>query len=193
MNRRIKRIDELAQDIPPPRDLWQGISAAIEADKAAAAAPAQKQSGRRSFWMPAAGLAASVLLVALGVFIGQIIGNKRGPLDRGVAQTVPAPRNENTPELRHAKYTNQREELLREVNAKLATMPPADRAKVAASLETLSKSIKDIQAALGHDPANLDQLAERTGLTVAELAPMLLAMELDGRISADDGRYARRP
>ena len=154
MNRRIKRIDELAQDIPPPRDLWQGISAAIEADKAAAAGPAQKQSGRRSFWMPAAGLAASVLLVAVGVFIGQIIGNKRGQLDGGVVQTVPAPRNENTPELRHAKYTNQREELLREVNAKLATMPPADRAKVAASLETLSKSIKDIEAALGHDPAN---------------------------------------
>jgi len=47
--------------------------------------------------------------------------------------------------------------------------------------------------ALGHDPVNLDQLAQRTGLTVAELAPMLLAMELDGRISADDGRYARRP
>lgn len=47
--------------------------------------------------------------------------------------------------------------------------------------------------ALGHDPANLDQLAERTGLTVAELAPMLLAMELDGRVSADNGRYARRP
>jgi len=47
--------------------------------------------------------------------------------------------------------------------------------------------------ALGHEPVNLDQLAERTGLTVAELAPMLLAMELDGRISADAGRYTRRP
>jgi DNA processing protein len=47
--------------------------------------------------------------------------------------------------------------------------------------------------ALGHDPASLDQLSERTGLTVAELAPMLLGMELDGRISADNGRYARRP
>ena len=47
--------------------------------------------------------------------------------------------------------------------------------------------------ALGHDAVNLDQLAERTGLTVAELAPMLLAMELDGRVSADNGRYARRP
>ena len=47
--------------------------------------------------------------------------------------------------------------------------------------------------ALGHEAVNLDQLAERTGLTVAELAPMLLGMELDGRISADNGRYARRP
>lgn len=47
--------------------------------------------------------------------------------------------------------------------------------------------------ALGHDPVGIDQLSERTGLTVAELAPMLLAMELDGRIRADNGRYARRP
>lgn len=51
----------------------------------------------------------------------------------------------------------------------------------------------ELWRALGHDPTNLDQLAERTGLTVAELAPMLLGMELDGRISADNGRYARRP
>jgi DNA processing protein len=62
---------------------------------------------------------------------------------------------------------------------------------------TESAAFAPIQAglwrALGHDPASLDQLSERTGLTVAELAPMLLGMELDGRISADNGRYARRP
>jgi DNA processing protein len=60
-----------------------------------------------------------------------------------------------------------------------------------------TRSCPPVQAelwrALGHDPASLDQLAERTGLTVAELAPMLLGMELEGRISADNGRYARRP
>ena len=48
-------------------------------------------------------------------------------------------------------------------------------------------------AALGHDPLSPDQLAERTGLTLAELAPMLLLMELDGRVQAEHGRYARRP
>ena len=47
-------------------------------------------------------------------------------------------------------------------------------------------------SALGHDPTPLDVLVERTGLTVAALAPMLLAMELDGRVVNDHGRYARR-
>lgn len=47
--------------------------------------------------------------------------------------------------------------------------------------------------ALSFDPGNLDQLAERTGLTVAELASMLLLMELEGRVVAEHGRYARRP
>jgi DNA processing protein len=46
---------------------------------------------------------------------------------------------------------------------------------------------------LGHDPVNIDQLAERTGLTVGPLSAMLLAMELDGKISAEHGRYSRRP
>ncbi len=47
--------------------------------------------------------------------------------------------------------------------------------------------------ALGHDPATSDQLAARTGLTVANLSAMLLAMELDGRVTAEHGRYTRRP
>jgi DNA processing protein len=46
--------------------------------------------------------------------------------------------------------------------------------------------------ALGHDPVNLDQLCQRTGLTLGPLSAMLLAMELDGRITAEHGRYIRR-
>jgi DNA processing protein len=46
--------------------------------------------------------------------------------------------------------------------------------------------------ALDHDPVNLDQLAARSGLTVAALSSMLLAMELEGRVVAEHGRYARR-
>jgi DNA processing protein len=47
-------------------------------------------------------------------------------------------------------------------------------------------------SALGHDPTGMDTLAERTGLTVASLSSMLLLMELEGRVIADNGRYSRR-
>lgn len=46
--------------------------------------------------------------------------------------------------------------------------------------------------ALGHDPTGMDRLVERTGLTTAALSSMLLAMELDGRISVEHGRYCRK-
>jgi hypothetical protein len=46
--------------------------------------------------------------------------------------------------------------------------------------------------ALGHDPVGIDRLAERTGLTVTALSSMLLLMELDGRVTAEHGRYSQR-
>ena len=51
---------------------------------------------------------------------------------------------------------------------------------------------RKLWSALDHDPANIDQLALRSGLTVATLSSMLLAMELEGRVVVDHGRYARR-
>ena len=38
----------------------------------------------------------------------------------------------------------------------------------------------------------MDQLVERTGLTTAALSPILLAMELQGRVSVEHGRWCRR-
>ena len=46
--------------------------------------------------------------------------------------------------------------------------------------------------ALGHDPTGMDQLVERSGLTVAELSSMLLVMELEGRVAVAHGRYSRQ-
>ena len=150
MSRRMTRIDELARDIPPSRDLWPGIAAAIEADKAEKA-PAS--AARRSRWLPAVGLAAAVALVAIGVLIGQNLGTRtQVPLE--AATTSGNPEFIRTAVQRDAEYRKQRETLLVEVNAKLRTMPAEERAKVEASLVTLQKSIADIEAALGHDPAN---------------------------------------
>ena len=150
VKRMVKRLDELAQDVPPPRDLWPSIAQAIEADKAAAA-PLVQPGKRRVSWMPAFGMAAAVALVTLGVFIGQNIG--KGTVETaahnpgGDSALMPAA-------LRDADYRKQRDELLTEVDNRLKSMPEADRVKVAASLATLRRSIGEIEAALGRDPAN---------------------------------------
>jgi hypothetical protein len=149
MNRRLTRIDELKRDIPPARDLWPAIAAAIEADKAKVSAPAETR--RRAAWWPAVGLAASVALVAIGVLIGRGFPPPAAPL---VAATTAGNPDVIPAALRHAEYRKQRDQLLVEVQAKLQGMPPAERDKVAGSLRTLQRSIADIEAALGHDPAN---------------------------------------
>lgn len=50
---------------------------------------------------------------------------------------------------------------------------------------------RKLLVALGHDPVPIDVLAQRTGLTVSSLSSMLLLMELDGRVAAENGRYSR--
>ena len=153
--RRVTRIDELARSVPPPRDLWPAISAAIEADRVAATTTTTTASARRqSRWLPAIGMAAAVGLVAIGVIIGQNIAPKtqvtagtQTTSTQGNAELMPAA-------LRDANYRKQRDALLVEVNTQLKAMPAAEREKVAASLATLRRSIGEIEAALGRDPAN---------------------------------------
>jgi hypothetical protein len=149
--RRVKGIDELPRDIPPARDLWPTIAEAIQADLAMKAVPGSR---RRVGWWPAAGLAASVALVAVGVFIGQGIESGR----ETVAGPTPVPVSNDAgmlkASLRQAQYEKQRQELWTEVQAKLDTMSPAEREKVGKSLAALKQSIEEIKTALGHDPAN---------------------------------------
>jgi hypothetical protein len=145
--RRVNRIDELAQSLPPSRDLWPAIAAAIEADRAAS--PVENVP-RRSRWLPAYGMAAAVALVTLGVFLGRAfapVTQVTVAQTSGSAEMMPAA-------LRDANYRKQRDALLVEVQNQLKTMPAAEREKVAASLATLRRSIGEIEAALGRDPAN---------------------------------------
>lgn len=150
--RKVKQLDELALNVPPPRDLWPAIAQAIEAheaDKKLAVMP--QGNRRRSFWMPAAGMAAAVMLVAIGVIIGVNLNapgtGTMANVQGGDPAVIPAA-------LRDANYRKQRDELLVEVDTRLQTMPKAEREKVAASLATLRRSIGEIEAALGRDPAN---------------------------------------
>ncbi len=101
--------------------------------------------------MPAVGMAAAVALVSLGVIIGQ---NFRTETPTSVASNPTADPAVIQASLRDANYRKQRDALLVEVNNRLKTMPEGERAKVAASLKTLQRSISEIEAALGKDPAN---------------------------------------
>jgi hypothetical protein len=146
--RLVKRLDELAQNVPPTRDLWPAISAAIEADKAA---NASVSAPRRYGWRPAAALAAAVALVTVGVYIGKAISPAAGPTTAQRPATtgvMPAAFE------RDANYRKQRDVLMTEVQERLKSMPAAERDKVSASLNTLRRSITEIEAALGRDPAN---------------------------------------
>jgi hypothetical protein len=146
--RRVNRIDQLAQNVAPARDLWPAIAAAIEVDRASALV---ESAPRRTRWLPVAGMAAAVALVTLGVFIGRIIT----PAPQTLAGTTLTQEASLMPAaLRDANYRKQRDALLVEVNTQLKAMPAAEREKVAASLATLRRSIGEIEAALGRDPAN---------------------------------------
>ncbi len=57
---------------------------------------------------------------------------------------------------------------------------------------TLAKEYSDLLLACGSDPVSVDQLAERTKLTTAEVSSMLLILELQGYVaSGAGGRYTR--
>lgn len=46
--------------------------------------------------------------------------------------------------------------------------------------------------AMGYDPTCMDELVLRTGLTAARVSSMLLALELDGQVAVEHGRFSRR-
>ena len=151
--RRVNRVDELARDVPPARDLWPAIAQAIEAEKAA---PAQSQDlARRRTWWPAPAVAAALAFVALGVLIGRQM-TPEVIVTTAATQNLPANDGGAMPTAyqRDARYRQVRESLLVDVQKRLETMPAAEREKVAASLATLRRSIAEIEAALGRDPAN---------------------------------------
>lgn len=56
----------------------------------------------------------------------------------------------------------------------------------------ISKDAETILSALGHDPASVDKLVERTGLTAENVSSILLTLEIDGYVSsAPGGLYCR--
>src|SRR6185436_3280656 len=91
--KRIRSLDQLAQDIPPPRDLWPGIAAEIAKDAKGAGGRSRDDDANplsRSQW---AALAAVVAALAVGVWLGRNVipgGSQSVPAIGGTQEVVAA-------------------------------------------------------------------------------------------------------
>jgi hypothetical protein len=173
--RRLSSLHELPQAIEPARDLWPAIEARLK-DLHAGELPvtdaraARVGSGARLRWLAAAAMVASV---AVGVWIGRSVLPGAGGQSTGVpsnltAQTgtldPAAPTALDTAYETDPRYQHQRAALLGSLQAQLAKLPPASRAKVMASLQTIWHAKQDLEQALGKDPGNalLEELLVNT-------------------------------
>ncbi len=161
--RKVASLRELPRAIEPPRDLWPQIKAQL--DEIQAAAPSAtgtqpilpRQGGARLRWLALAAMLASV---AVGVWIGRsFLPGGATPLAVTVtasngATPVTAAAALDAAYVSDPRYERQRAALLRSLQSQLATLPPATRTKVLASLATVEKAKQDLEQALGKDPGN---------------------------------------
>jgi hypothetical protein len=159
--RKVGSLRELPQAIEPPRELWPRIEARLEALGTLAPAPTRVSGsaphGRRARlrWLAAAALVASV---AVGVWIGRSLLPGSAPLSarqaaRGTV-TLPGPTALDASYVSDPRYQQQRAALLAQLEARMAALSPATRAKVTASLATIEQAKEDLEHALGKDPSN---------------------------------------
>jgi hypothetical protein len=151
----VTRLRDLPQAIEPERDLWPQIEARIAGHGAASAAPAAAGVARRRSGAWGAYLAAAAMVgcVAVGVWIGRSALPSAGPAPLAQAAR-PESGTLQTAWVSDPRYQREHEQLMRSLGAQLATLPPASRAKVMASLATISKAKQELESALGKDPGN---------------------------------------
>jgi len=144
--RKARSLRDLPDAIEPRRDLWPDIAVRLKSESAPAVS-ARTPWVRWQTASMAAGLAAAVV-------IGIVIGRGMAPLPGRPGAGAYVTLTPTTSYIHDARYTRERAALLSTFNTRLATLPPATRAKVLTSLQTIEHSIKDIQDALGRDPSN---------------------------------------
>lgn len=146
------------------------------------------------------GLALGVLVVEAALESGSLI-TARLALDQGrevfaIPGSVHSPLSRGCHALirQGAKLTENAADVLEELRAlaqfaRMSAVLPA--ATIPASLPANAAQLLDC---LGHDPATLDALVERSGLTADAVSSMLATLEIEGLVAAmPGGRYQRLP
>ena len=164
-SRKLGSLRELPQAIEPASDLWPAIEARLKELPAGEWRGTEVRAGRilsgtRLRWLAAAAMVASV---GVGVWIGRSVLPGEGGQSAGVPSNLTAKTGVTDPAAPTAldtayeadpRYQQQRAALLGSLQAQLAKLPPASRAKVMASLETIWHAKQDLEQALGKDPGN---------------------------------------
>jgi hypothetical protein len=167
--RKISSLRDLPLDIAPPRDLWQGIESRIAAEprsgkfgRGDADVGADERFGRATRLRVLAA-AAMIAALAVGIWIGRSVLPGPGTGSPGAAVTASntgtsgsagEPAGLQPDYFMDAKFIRQRAELVKGLQARLAALPPESRAKVVHSLQAISDSKRELEAALGKDPSN---------------------------------------
>ena len=112
-----------------------------------------------------------------------IPGSIHNPLTRGCHQLI----------RQGAKLVEAADDIIAELAPLVGHLLEALEAPAApreAAVGADSEYVKLLDA-LGHDPVNIDELVERSGLTIDQVSSMLLILELEGTIEKlSGGRYS---
>ena len=164
--RKISSLRDLPLDIAPPRDLWQGIEAQLtprgarESGGTARDGVGSPRRFGRQARMRIFAAAAMIAALAVGIWIGRAVLPLPGQPPVGTGLTASHNVSSNEPSAWHAayvmdsKYTRQRAVLVKDLEARIAALPPESRAKVISSLRAIDDSKRALEAELGKDPSN---------------------------------------
>jgi hypothetical protein len=147
----------LPEDVAPQRDLWPQIRAEIE--KTSIAAPTLANRAQSTWFR----LAAGVVLVLGSSFVTYYITREsmQAQVVQVTPEAVPAPQVMGQPasfsfgsQRLGADYTNARAELDKRFQQRLASLPPAARAKVESNLADLRRAAAEISSTLAENPSD---------------------------------------
>ena len=157
-----RSLDELLasvpRDVPPERDLWQGIQAEISKTPIVTdSAPVVHFASSRWFQI-AAGLLL-VLATSLTTFVITRHSMEQDAALQVANQPVPTPALNAMPvsfgpEMLGAEYLQARSELNQRFQERLKTLPPATRIKLEANLADLRKAANEISQTLADNPSD---------------------------------------
>lgn len=152
--RKISSLRDLPRDIVPPRDLWLGIEAQIAATTAV---PVPARRAVRTGRLRVLAAAAVIVALAVGIWIGRAVlpgAPSPGAGSMATNLTGVEPGSFHAAYVMDSKYVRQRAELVKDLESRLAALPPESRTKVMSSLQAISDSKRDLEAELGKDPSN---------------------------------------